>query len=75
MVDEQTNHPVTRLEILDAVDKAFEAPPTATSDILVTAEDSGARTALLEVLHRLPEKRFGSVRELWEHLPDVPVEA
>lgn len=68
------DNPVTRMEILDAIDTAFTSKPTSKAHILATAEDSRARAELVALLRDLPDRSFYDVRELWNYLPDVPVE-
>lgn len=66
--------PVTRLEILDAVEGAFVRPPVTTSEVLESARDAGARDELLATLKRLRDRRLRSTRDLWADLEDVPVD-
>ncbi|GAB2762130.1 hypothetical protein GCM10027174_43430 [Salinifilum aidingensis] len=75
MEHEQTYSPVTRLEILDAIEGAFTAPPVTKSEILTSAEDTGARPELVAALQELPDEPYTDVRDLWEHLPRIPVDA
>ncbi|GAA4874799.1 DUF2795 domain-containing protein [Saccharopolyspora cebuensis] len=73
-VDERAQRPVSRMEILDAIDNAFAPPPTTTHQIIAAAEDAHARSELIALLRRLPHRQFSDVRDLWEFLPDVPVD-
>lgn len=67
--------PVTRFEILDAVESAFVGPAVTKSQIIEAARDAQARTEVLHTLDRLDDyRRFGSIRDLWTDLKDVPVE-
>lgn len=67
--------PVTRFEILDAVESAFGGPPVTKSQIVDTARDAQARAEVLHTLARLDDyRRFSSIRDLWVDLKDVPVE-
>lgn len=66
--------PVTRLEILDAVEGAFVRPPVTKSEVLESARDAGARDELLATLNRLRDRRLRSTRDLWADLKDVPVD-
>lgn len=67
--------PVTRMEILDLVEGAFIGPWTSKDEILDVARDQGARAAVLRTLERLDaERRFGTVRDMWADLADVPVD-
>lgn len=65
---------VTRLEILDHVEMAFTGPrPVTREDLLEQAVRSQARPSIIDQLRRLPDERYGDVRDLWEQLPDLPV--
>lgn len=66
--------PVTRFEILDAVEGAFVHRPVTKSDLLESARDAGARVELLATLNRLRDRRFSHARDLWADLQDVPVD-
>lgn len=70
---EPTDLPVTRLEVLDAVDAAFDRAPVDTDDLIEAALRAGARPAVLELLRRLPSRQFVRPHELWETLPEVPL--
>jgi Protein of unknown function (DUF2795) len=65
---------VTRVEVIDHVGDAFAAGPLTRSDILVAASRMGARPAVLELLERLPDRKFSRPHELWTDLRDVPIE-
>lgn len=67
--------PVSRMEIVDAVGSAFEAGGADRSQILTAAVATGARPEVIETLERLPDRRFGDVRKLWQELPELPIEA
>jgi hypothetical protein len=67
--------PVSRMEIVDTVDSAFETGGADRSEILTAAVATGARPEVIETLERLPDRRFADVRELWQELPELPVEA
>ncbi|MPZ65901.1 MAG: DUF2795 domain-containing protein [Pseudonocardiaceae bacterium] len=66
--------PVTRFEILDAVEGAFVRRPVTKSELLESARDAGARVELLATLNRLRDRRFSNARDLWADLEDVPVD-
>lgn len=67
--------PVTRFEILDAVENVFVGLPVTKTQIVDTARDAQARAEVLHTLARLDDyRRFGSIRDLWADLKDVPVE-
>ncbi len=64
---------VTRIEIIDAVDGAFAESSATKQDIIAAAVTSGSRDEVLTLLDRLPARTFGHVRDLWDHLPNVPL--
>jgi len=64
---------VSRKEIADTVKPAFGGPPASTESLIATAQASGARHETLALLATLPATHFRSIRELWAHFPDVPV--
>lgn len=65
---------VTRVAIADVVADAFEVGGAGRSDILATATRRNAPPAVLDRLGELPDRHFSHVRELWRHMPEVPVE-
>lgn len=69
-------HVITRSEIADHIEKAFlEAGTADRSELIATAEQSGARPQVIAALQRLSERRYASLRQLWTELADVPVRA
>jgi hypothetical protein len=76
-IDTSTDHvngTVTRIEILDAVRTAFGGTSTTKSALLAAAQDAHARPEAIATLRRLPENaQLRHARELWAHLPDLPV--
>jgi hypothetical protein len=65
---------VTRIEIAEAVETAFDRPPVSKGDLLAHATASRARVDVLDTLARLPERDFRHLRDLWPHLPGIPVD-
>jgi hypothetical protein len=65
---------VTRIEIADAVETAFDHPPVNKGDLLAHATANRARVDVLETLARLPERDFRYLRDIWPHLSGVPVD-
>ncbi|MQA95856.1 MAG: DUF2795 domain-containing protein [Streptosporangiales bacterium] len=63
---------VTRSEILDHIESAFGDGAALRADILSAAEESGARSEVMAVLRRLPDRRL-ALRQLWVELPGIPV--
>lgn len=68
------SHTVTRTEIADVVESAFAGHPLTRADLLAHATSHRARVDILETLAQLPDRSFRSVRDLWPHLPGVPVD-
>jgi hypothetical protein len=66
--------PVTRVEIAVAVDTAFTVSRgPGRTELLSAARATGARTAVVRVLERLPERSYNHLRDLWPHLPAIPI--
>lgn len=65
---------VTRIEIADLVGDAFAPGGAEKADLLSTAAQHGAHPAVLDKLGELPERRFRTMRDLWDHLPEVPID-
>lgn len=65
--------PVTRVEIADHLEAAFDGGPVGRQDLVDAAVTSAARTAVVEVLAGLPERPYSQLRQLWEDLPEVPI--
>jgi hypothetical protein len=64
---------VTRREIADSIEGAFEDGPASRDQLLAAARDAGARQEVVAELERLPERSFSHLRALWRDLPDIPV--
>lgn len=64
----------TRTLIVSCVQPAFVATPTTKAAMLKAALDAHASPEILDLLHGLPARNYGSVRELWSVLPQLPVE-
>jgi hypothetical protein len=69
-----TKAPVSREEIVDHVGAAFAGQAPARDDLVDAAVRSGARPEALAVLRLLPPQRYHRPHDLWEHLPEVPIE-
>jgi hypothetical protein len=65
---------VTRVEVIDHIGEAFVGGPLTRSDLLNAARRVGARPAVVELLGRLPDRKFSRPHELWNDLRDVPIE-
>lgn len=68
-----TSNPVTRREIVDVVRAAFSGPSASTHAMLTAAREAHARPETIRILEQLPAAHFRTIRDLWTHLPDVPV--
>lgn len=64
--------PATRAEIVERVGHAFGDRPLTRNEILDAA--SGSRDQVMDVLHRLPDRRYSLANDLWVELPEVPIE-
>jgi hypothetical protein len=74
MVKGNTGGQVTRLEVVDAVAKAFADDRYANRyELVAAAQAADARRQVLELLERLPEITFTGPGQMWSHLPDVPI--
>jgi hypothetical protein len=69
----QSAHVVTRVEIIDAVGTVFGRSGATKQEIIAAASQKEGRDDLLAALQRLPERSFSHVRDLWDHLPDIPI--
>lgn len=65
--------PVTRVELLQAVEHGFNRGSADLDALLDAAREAGARSAVLETIGRLPNLPVRGPRDLWEYLPNVPV--
>lgn len=63
--------PVTRDEIIDITAEAFSRPPATKQNLVTVAIHNHGRPQVLNTLQRLPDRSFGHVHDLWDHLPDV----
>jgi hypothetical protein len=63
---------VTRREILDAIYPAFTSGG-ANTDEIIAAATAAARPEILEMLEKLPARRYPSIREMWSDLPEMPI--
>jgi hypothetical protein len=63
------------MEIVAHVEEAFGEGGVSRADLLAEAQRTSAPQPVLELLARLPERRYRHVRDLWTEVPDVPVGA
>jgi len=64
---------VTRVELAEAVRGAFGRAGATRGELIDAACRIDARAEVVAVLETLPSGGFREVRELWRHLPDLPV--
>jgi hypothetical protein len=64
---------VTRIELADHVESAFNLGSATRGDLVAAATASQARPEVVALLRGLPDGQFRSLRELWRDLADVPV--
>lgn len=65
---------VTRVEVIDHIGEAFAGSPLTRFDLQNVARRHGARSAVIDLLGTLPDRRFTRPHELWNDLRDVPIE-
>lgn len=65
---------VTRVEIADTLDSAFDNGSAGRGELIEIARASGARPEVLAALTELPDNHYGHLRQLWVDLPHIPVE-
>jgi hypothetical protein len=66
---------LTRIAIADHVSEAFDRTPVSRLALLAHAEARQAPQEVLEALSSLPDAQYRTMSQLWQHLPDLPVEA
>ncbi|WP_204290216.1 DUF2795 domain-containing protein [Micromonospora gifhornensis] len=66
---------MTRIELLDHVETAFDGGPASRDALLAAAVESNARPDVIALLHRLPDRDFRQLRDLWKEMADVPIDA
>ena len=66
-------HTTTRAELADHIRTAFATGPATRTDLLAAAVASNARPPLIDILHRLPDRAYPTLRDLWPDLPDLPI--
>jgi hypothetical protein len=64
---------VSRMELAQHIETAFARGPVTQTGLLDAATVSAARSAVLAVIERLPNRTYGSIRDLWYELPDLPI--
>ena len=65
---------VSRTELAQHIETAFISSPVVPAGLLDAAALSAARPAVLAILERLPNRPYGTIRDLWYDLPDLPIE-
>jgi hypothetical protein len=72
---EGTKLSTTRTEIVEHVEDAFGAGGADRAELVAAAERNAAPQRVLDLLRRLPDRRYRHVRDLWAEVPEVPVGA
>lgn len=65
----------SRTEIVEHIADAFGERGADRAALVAAAVRNGAPQAVVDVLHMLPDRRYGHVRDLWTEVPEVPVGA
>ncbi|WP_412538740.1 DUF2795 domain-containing protein [Longispora sp. K20-0274] len=65
---------VTRAEIADHLEGAFDVARLSRTDLVNAAHARGARVEVLTVLETLPDRTFATLRDIWPHLSVVPID-
>lgn len=69
-----TETAVTRTEVAAAVRVVFDSGSGTREDLLDAAFQAKARSEVVEAVSKLPPfKTYGSLRQIWPDLPDMPV--
>jgi hypothetical protein len=72
--EDQTQPPVTRAEVLAAVKDAFGTSGATGAELVAAARAADARPIVITSLQRVSQRvEFRHIRELWGHLPELPV--
>jgi hypothetical protein len=69
-----TDRVVTRVEVIDHIGEAFTTGSLTRADLMAAASRSGARSAVVDLLGRLPDRKFSRPHDLWDNLADVSIE-
>jgi len=64
----------TRIEIADVLRSRLDGQLRSKAELLEAARALGARDAVVEALERLPDQKYGGLRDLWPCLPGIPIE-
>lgn len=65
---------VTRVEVIDTIASAFDHAPLTRGELIRAAELAAVRQPVVELLERLPERAYRRPADMWDELPDVPIE-
>lgn len=72
--DREPDAVVTRVEVITHLGDVFAHGPQTRSELVAAASSSGARRAVLDLLGRLPERRFTQPQDIWFDLGHVPID-
>jgi hypothetical protein len=65
---------VTRIEVIDALEPAFDQAPLTRTALITAARDAAAPTQVVQLLESLPERVYRRPADMWDELPGVPIE-
>lgn len=65
---------VTRVEVIDTIASAFDHAPLSRGELIRAAEHAAAPQPIIELLEQLPERAYRRPADMWDELPDVPIE-
>ena len=65
---------VTRVEVIDTIIIAFDDAPLTRGALIRAAEHAAAPRSVVELLEQLPERAYRRPADMWDELPDVPIE-
>ena len=65
---------VTRVEVIDTIAGAFEHAPLTRGQLISAAEHAAAPRNVVELLERLPERAYRRPADMWDELPNIPIE-
>ncbi|HUF99668.1 MAG TPA: DUF2795 domain-containing protein [Ilumatobacter sp.] len=65
---------VTRVEVIDLLERAFSSAPLSRDQLIGAAKSNGADLPMLDLLAQLPERAYRRPADMWDELPGVPIE-
>lgn len=65
---------VTRTEVVEELGGVFSGSGASRRDLIAEARRRSARPQLMQLLERLPDRRYRHIRDLWTEAPEVPLD-